>query len=155
MEDLLDLLDESELDNYTRISELIGVEFDENSVWGQLDIGELKGMLCLALGQRDEAKDHIERFLQFNDNSSERKLFYQALAAILHIEVSEQLSVDDYKSNLSKMFGHKLVQEVVEVARGELRFHGLEPLGPELSGLDKHERLIDSYKKLMKARKNR
>jgi len=35
-------LEESQLDNYTDIKTLIGVEFDENTVWGQLTILELK-----------------------------------------------------------------------------------------------------------------
>src|SRR5690606_7264176 len=40
---------ESAIDDYTKISELIGVAFDENSIWGQLTIGELKGQIYLAL----------------------------------------------------------------------------------------------------------
>jgi ribosomal protein S12 methylthiotransferase accessory factor len=39
---LVQKLDESEIDDYTKIGELIGVAFDENTVWGQLNIGELK-----------------------------------------------------------------------------------------------------------------
>ena len=39
---LIENLEESELDDFMLISELIGVAFDENSVWGQCTIGELK-----------------------------------------------------------------------------------------------------------------
>jgi len=39
---LITRLDESQLDNYTDIKTLIGIEFDENTVWGQLTILELK-----------------------------------------------------------------------------------------------------------------
>ena len=39
---LVTRLEESEIDNYTTVAELIGVAFDENSIWGQLTIGELK-----------------------------------------------------------------------------------------------------------------
>ena len=35
--------------NSTKISELIGIGFDENTVWGKLDIGELKILIYLAL----------------------------------------------------------------------------------------------------------
>ncbi|MED5500161.1 MAG: OsmC domain/YcaO domain-containing protein, partial [Pseudomonadota bacterium] len=40
--DLLERLEESELDEQMKIITLIGIEFDENTVWGQLTILELK-----------------------------------------------------------------------------------------------------------------
>src|SRR5690554_5985609 len=39
---LVERLEESQLDNYMKIINLIGVEFDENTIWGQLTILELK-----------------------------------------------------------------------------------------------------------------
>ena len=52
---LVERLEESELDHYIDIKTLIGVEFDENTVWGQLTILELKLLIYLALNQLDEA----------------------------------------------------------------------------------------------------
>lgn len=154
LEDLLDKLEESELDNYTRISELIGIEFDENTPWGQLDIGELKGMICLALGRVEDAREHVERFIQFNDNSNERRLFYQSLSALIDIHLDDHLELDDFKKNLDLMFGPEIVDEGIRLITGEDRFHGLHEIGEELNGLDKHQRLIESYRKLKKARAN-
>jgi len=37
---------------------------------------------------------------------------------------------------------------------GSVRFFGLTPTSMKLEGLDKHHRLIDSYKKLHKTRAN-
>jgi ribosomal protein S12 methylthiotransferase accessory factor len=37
---------------------------------------------------------------------------------------------------------------------GSVRFFGLAPTSMKLEGLDRHQRLIDSYKKLHKARAN-
>jgi len=37
---------------------------------------------------------------------------------------------------------------------GSVRFFGLTPTSMQLEGLDKHQRLIDSYKKLHRARSN-
>ena len=45
----MDRLNESQLDHYILISTLIGIEFEETTVWGQLDIGELKILIYLAL----------------------------------------------------------------------------------------------------------
>ena len=46
---LIEKLEESELDDFMLISELIGIAFDENSVWGQCTIGELKTFIHFAL----------------------------------------------------------------------------------------------------------
>jgi ribosomal protein S12 methylthiotransferase accessory factor len=35
---------------------------------------------------------------------------------------------------------------------GSVRFYGLSPTSMQLEGLDRHQRLMDSYKKLHKAR---
>lgn len=64
-----------ELDDYTDITTLIGIEFDDNTVWGQLTILELRLLIHLALQRFDEAKDLVETFLQYNDNTVERGLF--------------------------------------------------------------------------------
>jgi ribosomal protein S12 methylthiotransferase accessory factor len=49
LEALLERLEDSELDDYTDIITLIGIEFDENTDWGQLTILELKLLINLAL----------------------------------------------------------------------------------------------------------
>jgi ribosomal protein S12 methylthiotransferase accessory factor len=50
------------------------------------------------------------------------------------------------------MFGTERMQAVVGSVMGEVRFHGLTPTSMKLEGLDRHLRLIDSYKKLHAAR---
>ena len=149
---LLDRLIESELDDYTDISTLIGIEFDENTAWGQLTILELKLLIHLALQQFDEAKELVETFLQFNDNTVERGLFYQALNVVLEVELDDDLEMDDYEVNFRRMFGNPRMDAVIGSVDGSVRFFGLTPTSMKLEGLDKHLRLIDSYKKLHSAR---
>ncbi|WP_417317205.1 OsmC domain/YcaO domain-containing protein [Emcibacter sp.] len=152
LEDLLERLEQSELDHYTVISTLIGIAFDENTVWGKLDVGELKIMLYLALKQYEEARELVGDFLNFNDNTVERVLFYQALAAVLDITIDDDLEIEDYVPNLSRMFGADVMEQVLGVVTGEIRFPGLTRTSLKLEGLDKHLRLIESYKKLHRAR---
>jgi ribosomal protein S12 methylthiotransferase accessory factor len=59
---LLERLEESDLDDYTDIVTLIGIEFDDNTPWGQLTILELKLLIHLALQQFEQAKDLVETF---------------------------------------------------------------------------------------------
>ncbi|MFU1924185.1 hypothetical protein ACM6PT_44505, partial [Klebsiella pneumoniae] len=65
---LLERLEDCEVDDYTDITTLIGVEFDDNTVWGQLTILELKVLIGLALKRFEDAKEGVEAFLQYNDN---------------------------------------------------------------------------------------
>ncbi|WP_345551227.1 OsmC domain/YcaO domain-containing protein [Microbulbifer aestuariivivens] len=152
LEALVERLEESQLDNYETIISLIGVEFDENTVWGQLTILELKLLIYLALQRHEEALELVEMFLQYNDNTVERGLFYRAVNAVLEIALDDELELGDYLQNLQRMFGEEVMQAVVGSVNGTLRFHGLTPTNMQLQGLDKHLRLIESYKKLHAAR---
>ena len=152
LEALLDRLEESELDDYTDIITLIGIEFDENTVWGQLTILELKLLIHLALQQFEEAKERVEALLQYNENTVERVLFYQALNVVLEVVLDDELELDDYVANFRRMFGNARMDAVLGSVDGSVRFHGLTPTSIKLEGLDRHQRLIDSYRKLHAAR---
>ncbi|MDP1785840.1 OsmC domain/YcaO domain-containing protein [Nitrosomonas sp.] len=145
-------LEESQLDNYTDIRTLIGIEFDENTVWGKLTILELKILITLALGKFDEAIELVEAFLQYNDNTVERGLFYQAVHAVLEITLDDTLVLEHFIDNLNKMFGKKTMDNVIGSVTGKVKFFGLTKTSMKLEGLDKHLRLIGSYKKLHQAR---
>ena len=142
----------NELDEYSDIGTLIGVEFDDNSVWGQLTVLELKLLINLAIKQFDVAYELTEAFLQYNDNTVERGLFYQALRVSLYIILNEDLELENYLSNFRRMFGSEQIDAVIGSIEGSLRFFGLAPTNMNLEGLDRHQRLMGSYKKLHKAR---
>lgn len=150
--DLLDRLENNELDEYGDIATLIGIEFDENTVWGQLTVLELKLLIHLALKQWDEAQELVGAFLQYNDNTVERKLFYQALDAALAIHLDDELIMSNYTHNLRRMFGDDKMDAVLGSIDGSVRFYGLTPTSLKLEGLDRHQRLLDSLKKLHRAR---
>lgn len=152
LEALVERLEESELDDYTDIKTLIGIEFDDNTVWGQLTILELKLMIYLALQQFEEAKDLVETFLQYNTNTVERGLFYQCLNVVLEVELDDEMELEDYEVNFRRMFGDEHMDAAVGSVDGSVRFYGLTPTSMKLEGLDRHQRLLDSYQKLHAAR---
>lgn len=152
LEALLERLEDSELDDYTDIITLIGIEFDENTAWGQLTILELKLLIRLALQQFEETKELVEAYLQYNENTVERGLFYQALNAVLEVLLDDELELDDYIVNFRRMFGDPRMDAVMGSVDGSVRFFGLTPTSMKLEGLDRHQRLIDSYRKLYTAR---
>jgi len=152
LESLLERLENNELDEYSDIATLIGIEFDENTVWGQLTVLELKLLIQLALQQYEEAHELVGSFLQYNDNTVERGLFYQALNVVLEVELDDELELDDYITNFRRMFGNDRMDAVLGSLDGSVRFFGLTPTSMKLEGLDRHQRLLDSYKKLHAAR---
>lgn len=149
---LLERLDSSDLDEYSDIASLIGIEFDENTDWGQLTVLELKLLIHLALQQFEAAQERVGAFLQYNDNTVERGLFYQALSVVLEVLLDDDMELDDYAVNFRRMFGDARMDAVMGSVDGSVRFFGLTPTSMKLEGLDRHHRLIDSYKKLHKAR---
>jgi ribosomal protein S12 methylthiotransferase accessory factor len=149
---LLERLENNELDEYGDIATLIGIEFDENTPWGQLTVLELKLLIHLALKQFEEAHELVGAFLQYNDNAVERRLFYQALNAALEVLLDDDLEFEDYIANFRRMFGDERMDAVMGSVDGSVRFYGLTQTSMKLEGLDRHHRLIDSYKKLHAAR---
>jgi ribosomal protein S12 methylthiotransferase accessory factor len=152
LEALLERLENNELDEYGDIATLIGIEFDENTEWGQLTVLELKLLINLALEQFEEAHELVGSFLQYNDNTVERRLFYQALNVVLEVVLDDDLELDDYVVNFRRMFGNPRMDAVLGSVDGSVRFFGLTPTSMKLEGLDRHQRLLDSYKKLHTAR---
>ena len=149
---LLGRLENNELDEYADIATLIGIEFDENTEWGQLTVLELKLLINLALKQLEAAQDLVSAFLQYNDNTVERKLFYQALNVALEVALDPELELTNYEHNFRRMFGNARMDAVLGSVDGTVQFFGLTPTSMKLDGLDRHHRLIDSLKKLHVAR---
>jgi ribosomal protein S12 methylthiotransferase accessory factor len=149
---LLERLENNELDEYGDIATLIGIEFDENTSWGQLTVLELKLLINLAIKQFEDAHELVGAFLQYNDNTVERRLFYQALNAVLEVLLDDSMQLDDYIINFRRMFGDQRMDAVMGSVDGSVRFYGLTPTNLKLEGLDRHHRMIDSYRKLHAAR---
>ncbi|MGB4074453.1 OsmC domain/YcaO domain-containing protein [Pseudomonas sp.] len=154
LKSLLKSLENCDADDYTDIGTLIGIEFDDNTVWGQLTILELKLLIYVALKKFDEAKELVEAFLQYNDNSLERGLFYQALNVVLEVQLDDELELADFEPNFRRMFGNQRMDAAIGSVDGSVRFYGLTPTSMKLEGLDRHLRLVESYKKLHMARAN-
>ena len=149
---LLERLEDNDLDEHSDIATLIGIEFDENTDWGQLTVLELKLLIHLALQQFEDAHELVGAFLQYNDNTVERGLFYQALNVVLEVVLDDEMELDDYVVNFRRMFGNARMDAVLGALDGSDRFFGLTPTSLQLEGLDRHQRLLDSYRKLHAAR---
>ena len=87
-------------------------------------------------------------FLQFNDNTRDRGLFYQALTVVLEIALNDELEFEHYYKNLSRMFGEEKMLAAVGSVNGDVRFYGLTETSMHLEGIGRYQRLITSCQKL-------
>jgi ribosomal protein S12 methylthiotransferase accessory factor len=71
---------------------------------------------------------------------------------VLEVHLDPELALQDYVHNFRRMFGNDRMDAVMGSVDGTVRFFGLVPTSIKLEGLDRHHRLIDSYKKLHAAR---
>jgi ribosomal protein S12 methylthiotransferase accessory factor len=145
---LIEKLEENELDDYSMISELIGIAFDENSVWGQLTVGELKCLIFMAIGKTQEAKDFCEITMTFNESSTERRRYYQALNTVLDITIDDELELANFTPNLTRMFGAETLNNAIGSVSGEIRFFDIP-----ITNMKLDLKLLESYQKLQVAKR--
>src|SRR3546814_18093547 len=79
---LLERLDNNELDEYSDITAFIGIEFDENTDWGQLTVLEMKTLINLALRQFEATQEPLGAFLQYNTTTIEHRWFSQGFKQV-------------------------------------------------------------------------
>jgi ribosomal protein S12 methylthiotransferase accessory factor len=79
-------------------------------------------------------------------------LFYQALNVVLEVLLDDDMALEDYEINFRRMFGDARMDAVIGSVEGTVRFYGLTPTSIKLEGLDRHQRLLDSYRKIHQAR---
>jgi ribosomal protein S12 methylthiotransferase accessory factor len=71
---------------------------------------------------------------------------------VLEVQLDPDLELADYEHNFRRMFGNARMDAAIGSVNGSVRFFGLTPTSMQLEGLDRHHRLMDSYKKLHAAR---
>jgi ribosomal protein S12 methylthiotransferase accessory factor len=74
------------------------------------------------------------------------------LNGVLEVTLDDVLVLEDYVVNFRRMFGDERMDAAIGSVDGSVRFHGLTPTSLKLETLDRHQRLLDSYKKLHAAR---
>lgn len=149
--DILDRLEQAAYNDFQRVAEFIGVAPDSGTAWASLRIGELKAMLHLALQDR-EAIDWVEWCIQIDQLDQRRTNEYRCISAVLEIKHDADRHLDDYRNSLSLMYGDANVDRAIAIVEGRAIFHGLHSPGLSLDGFELHQRLLQSYRKLHKAK---
>lgn len=151
---ILDRLDEGGYHDMQRVAEFIGVATDRGTVWSGLRIGELKAMLCLAIGDLEQAAEWVDWCLHMDQLTVCRLHIYNCLKVLLDIELDDSREYDDYADALAKLYGKEYVSICSKVLAGTETFHGLHSPGLSLDGFDNHKELLNCYAKLQKFKQN-
>ncbi|MDA3870046.1 MAG: 30S ribosomal protein S12 methylthiotransferase accessory factor YcaO [Gammaproteobacteria bacterium] len=151
---ILERLDEEGYSDFQRIAEFIGVAPDAGTAWADLRIGELKAMLCLAIGDDEQAAEWIDWCLQIDQLNEVRSREYRCMQVLLEIKLDESRDYDDYVESLAKMFGEENVKIGIDLIEGRKKFHGLHSPGLSLDGFNTHKKLLEGYAKLHEFKKS-
>src|SRR5699024_6096169 len=151
----IEVLDEYALDDFARVSELLGLATGPHNAWSTLRIGELKAMLALAAGDLQQALLWIEWTLEFNRSTFDVKRVtayhcLHTLVKMLIYKCHEHFS--DYYPALCKMYGQERLDTLWSVVCGQQRFYGLFAVDEDLTQFTVHQALLQVYQQLQQAK---
>ena len=151
VQEVLENLDEGEHSDMLKVAEFIGVVPDAGTPWASLQVGELKAMLYLALGEYEEAQTWVTWCMHMAVLEESRANLYRCLDVLLTIKL-EAKKVDDYTHSLVQMYSHECMNICLDIISKKEKFYGLHFPGLSLEGFVKHKTLLDGYAKVHKAK---
>ncbi len=153
-QELLDELDEQGIDDLTRVREFIGIVAEKGSAMQTLRIGELKSMLHLALGNLEQALDWANWTANMNASvfTAERNNYYRCLIQTIELFLDENRKPEQYRAVFEKMYGKQAVEFAWNAVNGGNPFYGLTASDEALENMLAHQKLLDAYRKLQRAK---
>ena len=153
-QELLDELDEQGIDDLTRVREFIGIVAEKGSAMQTLRIGELKSMLHLALGNLEQALDWANWTANMNASvfTAERNNYYRCLIQTIELFLDENRKPEQYRAVFEKMYGKQAVEFAWNAVNGGNPFYGLTASDEALENMPAHQKLLDAYRKLQRAK---
>ncbi|NBI42841.1 30S ribosomal protein S12 methylthiotransferase accessory protein YcaO [[Haemophilus] felis] len=154
-QELLAEFDEQGIDDATRIREFIGVVAPPKSGWTGLRVGELKSMLYLALGDLESALDWASWTLNMNSSifTPERTNYYRCLVNSIELFLDHQREPAQYRMVFEKMYGKPAVEFAWKAVQGGNPFYDLLADDEHLQQFQAHQKLLQAYEKLQKAKR--
>lgn len=153
-QELFDALEEGSHNDMHPVAEFIGIVADPDTPWAKLRIGELKAMLALAIGDTELAKEWNTWSLHSLVLDEKATLHHRCLDVMLEIKLHEEKEFKNYAKSLVQMYGEDVLQLCVDIINKKVVFNGLHSPGLSLDGFLNHNKLLDVYAKLHKAKTN-
>ncbi len=147
--EMLATFHELELADEWLVATLIGLCADANTHWPDLRVGELKTLLALAVGDKDEILEGCAWVKQFGQLSEQRASVYRCIENIVQLqEMIESDDISNYQANCQLMFGAGTFNLAMQLLNQEVRFFGLGDLGNNMQGSQMHQQLLAAYDKV-------
>lgn len=124
LDELFVLLDTLDLSDQLLISHVIGIVFDESSAWASLRIGELKALMLLAMGRKEEAMQWCNWCLELGALPAARKRLYRLLQALIGFYLAGEEAAG-YARSLHQFYSREEIEQAELVLNGKSRFPGL------------------------------
>jgi ribosomal protein S12 methylthiotransferase accessory factor len=147
--DLLDMLNESSIDDQRPVPALIGLAADAGTLWEDLRVGELKTLLALASGDEEAIREGLSWILHFEQINSSRRHVYRCIDTLIQLDDAER--TDACGDSLRQLYGADVVEQAEALLEGEQRFFAIAAPGNGLKGCAMHQRLLEAYAKVQRA----
>jgi ribosomal protein S12 methylthiotransferase accessory factor len=151
--DLLDTLNESGMADTRPIANMIGLVADAGSFWSDFRLGELKLLLALACGDKQASLESCEWARHFAQIPAPRQKTYACVEQILKLKDAYD-SENSFLAPLRLMFTESVVAQAVSLIAQKNRFMGIDAPGLALQGCQMHQKLLQAYAKVGKAKDN-
>ena len=151
LQDILENLEEGEYSDMLKVTEFIGIVADKDTPWASLQVGELKAMLYLALGEHERASMWVTWCKHIAILDDNRTNLYRCLDALLEIELNLR-DLNKYKNSLTLMYSSQCVDICLDILSQKVKFYGLHFTGLSLEGFNEHNALLNGYAKVHKAK---
>ena len=122
---VLEELEGAGFQDQQKIGEIIGVCFDQNSCWHSLCVGELKTMLHLALGNREDARTWALWCVDHGQLDGSRQNHYRLISSLLGWQLSDT-EQREYHSALCLFFSEEEIRIGEDITAGKMKFHNLQ-----------------------------
>ena len=149
-------LEDSGCEDEASVAQTLGVMADPGTPWETLRFGELKCLLALAGGLKDEALNWCRWTLGYchDDFPLSRLRFYRCLEKALECICEYDERLEDYNELLNSLYGIETADAVRAHIAGEQRFFALLGTDLNLKGFKAHEELIRIFKIVKEAALN-
>ena len=146
LETLLEMLETQDVDEHLPLHEFIGLAADPGSALATLRVGELKALLLLGTGRRQESVEWLQWLSDFGELDGERMRGYQCLLHMLGLEGAGEVW-EQYDRTLAAMFGESAWSRAVDLYYARRLFDGLD-LAEGTVQSESHQQLFAVYRRV-------
>jgi ribosomal protein S12 methylthiotransferase accessory factor len=139
-------LNESNIADTRAVAGMIGLVADVGSFWSDFRVGELKVLLALASGNRDESLTGCEWVRHFEQFNPDRRRVYACVENLLNLQDLGDESA--YLAALRLMHSAPVLEQALALINQKNRFLGAPAPGLSLNGCEMHQKLLLAYDKV-------